>query len=810
MIQSVWQDLRYAVRVLRRSPLFVATVVFSLAIGLGANATIFGLVDALFFTDPPGIPHPERLVQIGRSQDGQDFDNNSYANYVDLRDRNAVLEEMAAFRFEPVATGLGGLDAAERIYSQTVSGNYFATLQVSPAAGRFFAADEDTIGGNNEVVVLSHRLWETRFGADPKVVGQSLILNGKPFGVIGVAPKGFRGISLLAPDVWIPIHSVDNPFLVESRRAVWLQFLGRLKPDVSVQQARAALKIDGEALEREFPEENKGRGIVVAPLSLLPPPIFAPVAGFMGLLTAIVGLVLVIACVNVAGMLLARATTRRGEVAVRLSLGAARSRLVRQFLTESVLLFLLGGAVGLVFFYWMKSGLLALVPQLPVPIELDVSLGGRVTAFVALLTLCTGVVSGLVPALRATRGDLAGALKEDGGKQQFGRLRLRGLLVTGQVALSLLILLVAGLLVRSLREASSIDPGFDPDGVDLVSLDLSLAGYNEKTGLAFAERLMERVSSLPGVESTSYCRQLPLSGGGFSLGGIVVPGQEDPDRPRGEGADWNIVSEDYFRTLSIPLARGRSFGKADRFGSAPVAIVNETFANRFWPGQDPIGQVFYDDEVGKGTARTIVGVARDGKYRSLGEAPRLFVYVPLRQVYTPEIALLIRGRGELVPTVRKTLREMDPNLPIVDAQALGDFVGVGLIPQRVALSVAGGLGMVTLLLAALGIYGVSAYAANRRRREMGIRAALGATRRDLLRLMLRHGLGLAAAGVLIGLVVGLLTTRVLRDLLYGVSANDPLTFGLAASLFLAVAFLGGWFPARRAAATDPAQALRYE
>ncbi len=811
MIESIGRDLRHALRTMRRSPLFVATVVVSLAIAIGANATIFGLVDALFYTNPPGVPQPDRMIQIGRSQDGEGFDNNSYPNFEDLRVRNSVLEELAAYRFEPTPIGLGGQGGgAERIYSQTVSGNYFSTLQVSPAVGRFFSAMEDTAGGDNNVVVLSYRLWENRFGADREWVGRNVILNGKPFAVVGVAPKGFRGVSLLAPDVWIPIHSVDNPDLVKSRRAVWLQLLGRLKPNVTLDQARAALRIDGEVLEREFPEENQGRGISVAPLSLLPPPIFAPVAGFMGLLMALVGLVLVIACVNVAGMLLARAATRRGEVAVRLSLGAARTRLVRQLLTESVLLFLLGGGVGLLFFYWMKSGLLALAPQLPVPVELDVALGGRVTVFVVLLTLATGLASGLAPALRATRGGLADALKEDGGKQQFGRLRLRAFLVTGQVALSLLILLVAGLLVRSLREAASIDPGFDPQGVSLVALDLTLAGYNEKTGSVFATRLLERVAALPGVETVSYTRQLPLAGGGFSLGGIVVPGQEDPDHPGGEGADWNIVTADYFRTLSIPLARGRSFNETDRSGSAPVAIVNETFANRFWPGQDPIGKVFQNGPAGQGTPRTIVGVARDGKYRSLGEAPRLFVYIPFRQFYIPEMALLIRGGSDPIRAVRGLLRELDPNLPIVDAQTLGDFIGVGLLPQRLALSVAGGLGLVTLLLAALGIYGVTAYAANRRRREMGIRAALGATRSDLLLLMLRHGLGLAVVGTTVGLGAGLLTTRVLRDLLYGVSATDPLTFGLASATFLAVAVLASWFPARRAAATDPAHALRYE
>ncbi len=811
MLEQNYTDVRHALRIFRKSPVFALTVVASLAIGIGANTTIFTLVNSMFFRDRPGIVDPGRLVDVGRGKGGADFDNNSYPNYRDLRDRNDVLEDLAAYRFEARPMGLGVEGSAVRIFVQVVSGNYFSVLGTPPAAGRLLTDDDDRVPGEAQVVVLSHRLWRERFGEDASRIGSTVILNGRPYTVVGVAPPRFNGTSFLAPDAWIPIHSPETPAdLLESRRSVWLMFVGRLKPGVSPGQAEAALATLGETLQKEYPQENQGAGVVTAPSAFLPPPIAGPVAGFMGLLMAIVGLVLVITCVNVASLLLARTAGRRGEVAVRLTLGAPRRRLVAQLVTESVVLAVLGGAAGLALAQWMAAGIVRLLPRLPVPVSLDLALDSRVLAFVAAATLLAGVLSGMAPALQATRGRVYSALKADGGRQPLGKLRLRSALVVSQVALSMLILVAAGLLYRSLREAAAIDPGFDPEGVQIVSLDLSLAGYDEKTGPAFAERLLAETAALPGVRSSAYCRQLPLAGGGFALGGVVVPGRENPSEPHGEGADWNIVTPGYMATMGIPLLRGRDFNDADAEGAPGVAIVNETMAKRFWPDENPIGKVFYDGPVDEGRPRTVVGVVRDGKYRFLGEDPRLFVYVPLKQNHTSELALLMRADGAAVGAVRGLLRSMNPNLPIIDAQPMSEFIGFSLTPQRIALSVAGGLGLVTLLLAGLGIYGVTAYAAQRRRREMGIRTALGATRREVFRLLVGHGLGLAAVGVGAGSLAGLAASRGLANLLYGIDSTDPLTFASSAGFFIAVAALASWLPARRAASVDPAKALRCE
>lgn len=813
MLESWRQDVRYAARALGRSPLFTLTAILSLAIGTGATTAIFTLVNTLLLRPPPGIGAPERLVDVGRSQDGQGFDNMSYPNYVDYRDRTTTLSGLAGIQLEPRSLSLAGPGGGEAVQGTVVSGNFFDVLQVRPAAGRFFLAEEDRVPGAHPVVVLSHRYWRDRFAGDAAVVGRTVVLNGTPFTVVGVAAEGFQGPSILAPDLWVPVMSMPllggSAGMLDARQAVWLMAVGRLKPGVPVSAAQAELGGIARQLEQAYPESNEGHGARVLPASVFPGEMRTMVRGFLALLLAVTLLVLLIASTNVAGMLLARAAARRREIAVRLALGASRGRLLRQLLTESLLLFAVAGVAGVLVAYWMVAGLLALVPRLPVPVAFDPALDWRVLAFALLVSLGAGLLAGLAPALQSTRPALVPALKSDAsGGGGSGRLRLRSGLLVAQMALSMLLLVGAGLFLRALVQARAIDPGFDPAGVEIASLDLQLANYTDSTGPQFAATLLERARAMPGVQHAALSTALPLGGGGLGLGGIEVPGRTPPDERRGWNADWNVVSPGYFDVMRLPLARGRDFTDADRTGAPDVAIINQTLAGWLYPGQDAIGQTFRNGD----RTVTIVGVARDAKYRTLGEPPRGFVYVPLAQRYMSRTTLLVRttpGASAVAP-VRRLLAELDAALPILNQMSLVEYTAASLFPQRVALWVAGSLGVVALLLAVLGIYGVTAYAVTQRTRELGIRIALGAGRPRVVRLVLRQGVLLAGIGVLVGLAAAAALTRLLRGLLYGIAPTDPLAFGAAALLLVAAAVAASWIPARRASRVDPMVALRSE
>jgi len=814
MFEHTCQDLRFAARLLRRSPVFTLVAVVSLAIGIGANTTIFSVVNSLLVRPRPGIVEAG-LVDVGRTQNGAGFDNMSYLNYRDYRDGSRdVLENLAALSVEPRPMSFTSGGTAIRIYGQTVSSNFFDVLGVRPEAGRFFLPEEDEVAGERLVAVASHAFWRERFGSDPGRVGDTMTLNGQPYTVIGVAPEGFTGTMILGPDVWVPIHAFANHDLFTSRASVWLIAIGRLKPGVTIGQARAALETIAARLVRAYPDENRGQGVTVLRSSAFPAEIGTYVKAFLSILMGLVGLVLLVACVNVAGMLLARAAGRRREVAIRLAIGAGRGRLVRQLVTEGLLLFVLGGAAGLAVASWLKSLLLALVPQLPVPIALDLPLDGRVLAFTAAVSLIAGVLTGLAPALQASRQAVVPALKDDargGGRSQ----RLRHVLVASQVALALLLVVAAGLFLRALQGAARIDPGFDPTNVELASLDLTLAGLDEAAGREFARSLLERVRALPGVESASLSRQLALDGSGFGLGGVRPADHDLPGDRSMLGPDWNIVTPGFFETMGIRLVDGRPFSDSDREGTPRVAIINETLARQLWPRERAVGRRLVNPAGGPNNediVMEVVGVEKDRKYRSLGEAPRGYIYVPLAQQYFPRVNLLVKRAGgpSAVPVVRQIVRDLEPNLPIVQAQALSDYVGIGLLPQRVALSVAGSLGVVGLLLAAIGIYGVTAYSVSRRTREIGLRIALGATPHTVLRLVLSEGVRLAGIGVGVGLLAALAASRVIASLLYGIGPSDPVTYLAAAGIFAAVTVAATWIPARRAATLDPMRALRDE
>ena len=821
MFDSWLQDLRYAVRLLRRNPLFALTAVLSLAIGIGANTTIFTIANALLFKPPLGVAAASRLVDVGRSQDGQGFDNGSYPNYLDIRARNTVFSGIYAYRLGPEPMSLRGKDGAERIYGEMVSTNYFNVLGTPPHIGRLFTSDDSEQPAATPLAVLSHRFWMRRFNGDPAIVGQTLVLNGRPFMVIGVTPEGFHGTTVLTSDLWVPVNMVGElasrlpPAILTSRESAWLVMGARLKPGVTVGQAQAELANIGRALEQEFPDANRGKGLRVVASSPVPGD-GAPVAAFMAVLMAIVMLVLAIACANVAGVLLARATTRRREIAVRVAIGAGRGRLIRQMLVESTLLFLIGGSGGLVLARLMTGALLSLLPAVPLPIDVTLALDGRAVVFTLTLSLVAAILSGLAPAFHASRAEVVGALKSDtqGGPE---RIWLRHAFVLSQVALSIVLVVGAGLFARALQRASEIDPGFDPHGVELATLDLSLGGYTADTGRVFARELIRRVRETPGVQAAALSAVMPLGDRGIGLGGLAVPGLELRNGRRFFDVDWNVITPGYFATMKMALLTGRDFSDADREGTPSVVIVNETAARQWWPRQDALGKTLLQ-ETGRPDAPdavrtlTVVGVARDSKYRNLGEDPRPFVYVPIQQQYMSRTVIAARSaHGQrLAGELRALLASMNPNLPIVQALTFDAYSQLGLLPQRIAASVAGSLGLVGVLLAAIGIYGVTAYMVSSRTREIGIRMALGAERASVVRMVLRQGLTLTMIGAAIGLAVAAAASRLLGSLRFGVGATDPLTFIGSTLLFFVVGAAACYVPARRATAIGAMDALRYD
>jgi predicted permease len=817
VLETTWQDVRYGLRLLRRSPVFTLTAALSLAIGIGANTTIFSVASALLLRPLPGVHDPSRLVDIGRTQDGRDFDNSSYPNFRDIKARTTTLSGIYAARLEAQPMGLGGADGAERIYGSTVTANYFSVLGTQPAAGRLLVdADDDGAPDSHAVMVISYELWQRRFGGDPKIVGQTVPLNGHPFAIVGVAPRGFQGTTLMRSDAWVPIGALTlasprrNGSILEMRDAVWLLMGGRLKPGATVEQADAELRAIGANLEREFPRENRGKGLKALKSAVVPGHIDIFV-GFVGLLMGIVGLVLLIACVNLSGMLLARASARQREIAVRLAIGASRWRLARQMLTETALLFAVGCTLGVLLSVWLRGLLMSIVPTLPVPIGIDMPIDVRVLAFAMLLSLAAAVLSGLAPALQASRPDLVPALKTDGA-QSGGRLRLRSAFLVGQIALSLLLVLTAGLFLRALGRAGAMHPGFNHANVDVFMLDLSLAQYSEATGPGFAQTLVARALTQPGVTSAAMVTDLPLDGGNMGFGSIRTPGLRRGDSDAID-AHWNVVSPGLFKTLELPLVRGRDFAATDVAGAPRVVIINEAMARAIWNTPDAVGRTLEvnDHEARGWEPATIVGVASDAHVMSLDGPVQPYIYVPYAQLYTPRVALAVKtAGGSSIPQMRAVIRQINPNLPVAQALPLTELTALMLIPQRIAGAVAGSLGVVGLLLAAIGIYGVTSYSVNRRLREIGIRVALGADGRSVMRLILRQGVTLTGIGVGIGLAAGALISQVVRSLLFGVSAVDPLTFGGGAVLFMAVALLATVGPARRAMRVDPMVALRAE
>ena len=809
----MFQDLRYGLRMLLKKKSFTVIAVLSLALGTGANTAIFSLVNTVLFRPLP-VDNPQQIVALNNiAETLQLFPSFSYPNYKDFRDRNDVFSGLIAYRYTPLSLSHDGIN--ERVWGYAVSGNYFEVLGVGSALGRVFSPDDDRTPGGHPLAVMSYKCWLQRFGRDQNIVGKSVRVNGRGYTVIGVAPQGFYGTEIVsAPDLFFPMAMQEQLELgnnwLNNRGADNVFVQGRLKPGVAVAQAQTALNALASELGREFPDFNEGRRVALSPPGLIGMAFRGPVLGFAGLLMAVVGLVLLLACTNLANLLLARATERRREIAVRLALGATRFRVVRQLLTESLLLALAGGALGLPPALWLVSLATAFKLPLNIPVAIEIFVDYRVFVFTFVLSVATGVLFGLLPALQATRTDLVPSLKDDVAFGGHRRSWLKSSLIVAQVSLSLVLLVGGGLMMRALEKAQSINLGFETKNAVEISFDLRLQGYESAQGKEFQKQLLERVRALPGVQSAGIADMIPVDLH-FSRAAVFVDGMALERAVNVPTAMSNRVSPGYFQTMGTRLLEGREFTEQDDEKAQRVAIVNETFARRFFPGENAIGKQFslYRPDAAK---LVIVGVVQDGKYGGLNEDPKPFVGRPLWQSNVGSTSVIARGFGneqELKAAVIREIQQLDPHLPM-SASTLVEKMALPMLPARIAASLLGGFGLLALALAAIGIYGVISYAVSSRTREIGIRMALGAQTTAVLNLVLGQGMRLTLVGVAIGLVAALALTRLLKSLLFGVSATDPITFAIASFLLIAVALLACYLPARRATKVDPMVALRHE
>jgi predicted permease len=815
---SIAPDLRLAGRLLWRSPVFTLTSVLSVALGIGAAAAIFSLTDALLFAPAAGVERPSELVDIGRANRGDGFDNMSHPMYSYLREHSQSTT-IAAVDFAGGPMSLGTDGTSERVICMLVSANYFDVLGTRPALGRFFRADEDQVPGEQAVVVLSHALWTRRFNSDPTILDRPLRLNNREFSVVGVAEPGFQGSSMIGADLWVPMAMVavargraDAAMLTEPR-SVWHVAVGRLKPGVEMAQAEAELNTLVEAYKKAEPRAHQQHTVRLARIGRIPGPVRTPFLAFIGFLFALTGALVAIACSNVAGMLLARAATRRREMATRIAVGASRGRLMIQLLTETMVLFVAAGIVSVPLTLWLVSLFEASLPALPVIVNLDLGINPRVMAFAFGLALATGVLFGLAPARHALGSDLAPLLHGAHSTTDRKRFRLRNSLVAAQVALSLMLTVTAFLFLRSLANAARTDPGFNTENIQIASVDVSLAGYRGQQGVALASRFKERLRSISGVVSVAHARMIPLQGSSLGLGGVRVVGVQGPERDGGWDAHWDIVSPEYFETIGMAIVEGRGFRESDNHGAPLVAIVNETFARQAWPDRSAVGRRFLQ-ETGDNKEQSveIVGVARAAKYRYISDGPQPFIYVPMAQQPDSQIEFYIKhaaGR-QLGQDIRAAIAQVEPNVPVILLQTFDEAAALGLLPQRLAAWIAGGVGTIGVLLAAMGLYGLMAFLVAQRTREIAIRMALGASDRHMGWMVLRQAGWLALTGGVIGLVLAGAVGTFMQSWLVGVPPIDPVAFGGTATLFSLVLALAAWTPARRAASTDPARALRAE
>ena len=805
-------DLRLALRRLRQNPTFSAVAVLTLALGIGANTAIFSVINAVLLRPLP-VTRASEIVSLNETLGGNTFPTLSYPNYRDMRDRNTVLSGLMAYRFLPASLGLPGNN--QRVWGYLVTGNYFDLLGVGAARGRVFRPDDDLRPGGHPVAVLTWPCWQKRFGGDPAVVGSTVKFNGMDFTILGVTPPGFFGTELyFAPDVFFPMmmqkQLEGGSGYLEKRGTSNTFIAGRLKPGVTMARAEAGLNSVARGLAQQYPEDDGGMKIVLTPPGLAGNYIRGAVIGFAAALFGVSCLVLLVACTNLASMLMARAADRRKEIALRLAVGATRGSLVRQLLTENLVIAILGGSGGALLALWIADALAGWRPPTDIPLVINAAPDGRVFLFAMMVSVLTTLLFGLLPALQATRTNLVSALKNEAISERLRHWQLRDYMVATQVGLSVVLLVCSVLVVRSLQRALDAPIGYNPKGAVTASFDLNIQGYSEARGREFQRRLLDKVRSIPGIESAAVIDWLPLSLNNSS-DAIYIEGEPIPKPTEAPIACSFSASPDYFRTMQTKLLMGREFDSRDKQDGTRVAVVNKAFVDQLMRGKDPIGKRFRTSPDGKPIQ--IVGVAEDGKYFSLSEPRKPAWWGPLEIWYAANAALVARtnlNSTQALRLIQDASKDLDPALPLYSAGTLVQRLDLPLFPARMAASALGAFGVLALILAATGIYGVMAYAISRRTREIGIRMAIGASQGQVLAIVARRALLLIGSGTVVGLVVALAAGRFLEQILYGVQPTDPLTLAIVLLMMLAIATLACWIPARRAIRINPVTALRQE
>ena len=825
LVESLVADVRFAFRWLLKSPGFTAVAVLSLAIGIGFNTALFTVADALLFKPLP-VAAPERLVDVYTSDStgSVQFGTSSYPDYVDLRDHNDVFEALVGY--SPMFAAINLESASRLAMGETVTGNYFDVLGVRAAIGRTIEPADDRPGAPR-VAVVSNRYWTRELGRAPDVLARTVRIRGNSYAIVGVLPERFTGmVPMLAPEVWVAAASsletepvgmhdvVPSPAgstRLERRGERWMFMRGRLKRGSTIDDARANLALLASRLADAYPATNKGRRVSLVRTSSVhlhpnADAMILPIA--LGLL-AVVGLVLLIACANVASMLLARASGRQKEIGIRLAIGASRARLMRQLVTEAIVMSAVGAAAGTLLAWWTTSALTAIHLPTPLPLSFELRPDGRVFVFTVLVTLAAGIVAGLAPAVHASKPNLVADLRGDQTvAMASGRWTLRDLLVAGQIAVTLVLLLAAALLIRSLVAAQRTDVGFGVDRLALVSTDTGMLRYSPDRSQQFYSQAMERVGAIPGVESVALATRVPFSVN-YNRWEIWVPGRHQVDS-HGDTIELTTVSPEYFRTMGVPIVSGRAFTYADRPDTPRVAIVNETFARRYWPSQNAVGKTFRS-RGSDGPEFQIVGVSADHKVLTVGEPPTPFLHVARTQRPNSYSAIIARTRGDastLLRDMRRELLAMEPNLVFVENGTMAAEIATTLFPVRASAWLVASVGLAAMVLAAVGLYGVIAYSVARRTREIGIRMALGARPASVVGLVMRHGMRVTIAGQLVGAALGIGAVIAMSGALYGIGPADPLSWGAAALIVLGVAALANLIPAWRAASVDPSIALR--